>query len=81
MGFYIDEKGFRWGQEVDTDAEGLLTAEQDGHAKERKGQLEAAKSFLEEALSSGPMWLAIASGQGSTGRYIQRYPLAGKVKS
>ena len=55
LGFYIDEKGFRWGQEVDTDAEGLLTASRTDTRRKEKGQLEAAKSFLQETLSSGPI--------------------------
>jgi RecA-family ATPase len=54
LGFYIDEKGFRWGREVDTDAEGLLTASRTDSRRREKSQMEAAKHFLEEALSKGP---------------------------
>lgn len=55
LGFYIDEKGFRWGREVDTDAEGLLTASRADTRRKEKVQLEAAQRFLEETLSNGPM--------------------------
>jgi hypothetical protein len=55
LGFYIDEKGFRWGREVDTDAEGLLTASKADTRRKDRAQLEAATRFLEETLSNGPM--------------------------
>jgi RecA-family ATPase len=55
LGFYIDEKGFRWGREVDTDAEGLLTASRSDTRRKERAQLEAAQRFLEETLSNGPM--------------------------
>jgi RecA-family ATPase len=55
LGFYIDEKGFRWGREVDADAEGLLTASRSDTRRKERAQLEAAQRFLEETLSHGPM--------------------------
>src|SRR5262249_28020728 len=55
LGFYIDDKGFRWGREIDTDAEGLLTANRADTRRREKAQLEAAERFLAETLSNGPM--------------------------
>jgi RecA-family ATPase len=55
LGFYIDEKGFRWGREVDTDAEELLTTSRAETRRKERAQLEAAQRFLEETLSDGPM--------------------------
>jgi RecA-family ATPase len=55
LGFYIDEKGFRWGRQVDTDAEGLLTASRSDTRRKERAQLEAAQRFLEETLSNGPI--------------------------
>jgi RecA-family ATPase len=51
LSFYIDG-GFRWGAEVDTDADQLLQPSQ-GPAREAQ-QLDRAKRFLEEVLSDGP---------------------------
>lgn len=55
ISFYIDENGFRWGNQVDSDAEDLLAATRTDNRKREKVQLEAAEQFLTETLSNGPM--------------------------
>jgi RecA-family ATPase len=53
LSFYIDDGRFRWGEEVDSDADDLL---QPSHTQGRqKHQLEAGKGFLEDALANGPV--------------------------
>jgi len=55
VSFYIDENGFRWGKQVDSDAEELLAATRTDNRKREKVQLEAAEQFLRETLSNGAM--------------------------
>jgi putative DNA primase/helicase len=52
LSFYIDG-GFRWGEQVERDADELLQPSQ-SQGRE-KTQLEVAKRFLEDVLSGGPM--------------------------
>jgi hypothetical protein len=53
LSFYIDERGFRWGEEVNMTADELVSPEQ---SKNRDHQrLEEAKKFLANMLSNGPM--------------------------
>jgi RecA-family ATPase len=54
LSFSIDDAGFRWGDQVDSDAEELLAAGRTEGRKKENVQLETAKQFLREVLSNGP---------------------------
>lgn len=55
LSFYIDDKGFRWGEEVAVTAEEVLEANQQGSRERGRAQLDAAQQFLSETLISGAM--------------------------
>jgi len=55
LGFYIDEKGFRWGGHVSANADELLATNRSDNRRRDKVQLEAAAQFLRDTLSNGPM--------------------------
>jgi len=52
LSFYIDENGFRWGEEVDMTADELVAPESSRNRGRRR--LDTATRFLEESLSDGP---------------------------
>src|SRR5262249_21386655 len=53
LSFFIDENGFRWGDEVDMTADELL--EPVSTQNRKKNRLDKAVRFIEELLSNGPM--------------------------
>lgn len=55
VSFYIDESGFRWGKQVDSDAETLLAANKNGGRARERVQLDSAQKFLTDLLSNGPV--------------------------
>lgn len=76
LSFFIDDNGFRWGAEVDSDAEQLLAVNRSDTRKKEKGQLETAMEFLRETLADGPMpsndVKARAEAVGISGRTLWR---------
>lgn len=55
LSFYIDDAGFRWGEEVAVTAEEVLEASQQGSRERGRAQLDAAQQFLSETLTRGAM--------------------------
>jgi RecA-family ATPase len=55
LGFYIDANGFRWGEQMESDADELLAAQRDNNRKREKKELNAAEQFIRETLAAGPI--------------------------